>query len=111
MAKDQSVYTLGQTGDTVVYIFPGGNALLDRENKSVGHKLKTLEPQVAAKQATVAEMELASEQEKALVTRLVREGQITEAQYTVASYDQKITGLTLVEALIARGWLSPDIVN
>lgn len=98
--SEDKIYTLGETGDTVIYIFPNGNALMDRETDAIADKLQsaTSHPAKADPAQFVPSADLGE--------RLVAEGVITTAQYSVARYDQAATGMSLMEALIARGWLS-----
>lgn len=84
-------YVLGETGDTVIYIFPGGKALLNRDSEQVPAVLDEHQPSV--------------DDEAALIDRLLATGKLTIAQVQVGRYDQEQTGLPLAEVLAARGWL------
>jgi hypothetical protein len=45
-------YVLGQTGDTVVYIFPTGHALMNRDAANVGTALVKHQPQTPPTRST-----------------------------------------------------------
>ena len=95
-------YVLGQTGDTVVYIFPTGHALMNRDAANVVTALVKHQPQPAQPEPSPA---LSSADEAALIDSLLAKGKLTVAQTQVARYDQSITGMSLTEALTLRGWL------
>lgn len=98
----ETIYTLGQTGETVVYIFPSGNALMDREAHSAKQRLQKAQVDTTRSKA---------EADQAWDQRLVAQGLITAAQLEVARYDQAETGISLIEALVARGWLDPNALG
>ncbi len=104
-------YVLGQTGKTVVYIFPTGDALMNRDAATapatlVEHQRKQGDPTVAQQpEKTDAVADTASANDTLLVDDLLAAGKLTVAQIQVARYDQSVTGLSLKEALILRGWL------
>jgi hypothetical protein len=89
-------YVLGQTGDTVVYIFPTGDALMNRDADAapalVDHQRQTAQPSPAPDEA-------------ALVDQWLAEGKLTIAQIQVARHDQAALGMSLTEALTLRGWI------
>lgn len=93
--EDDSIQTLGKTGQTVVYIFPCGNALVNRN-------------QAEDTQASTA-TQYADHNEHAplqVEEYILQAGLITPGQYSVARYDQAATGLSLVEVLQLRGWIT-----
>jgi len=85
------IHVLGETGETVIYVFPSGGAQLlrDREESS-SHCLSQPQPQ------------------KLLDEQLIESGLITVAQRDVALYDRQATGLGLGDILLMRGWLTED---
>lgn len=98
------VEMLGKTGDTVVYIFPSGGAIADRE-----------EPDFArAEAAIVAHPSTQSRSEPADLTSLtgvqqyldtlVAAAHLTANQKAVALYDYQSTGMDINDILAARGW-------
>ncbi|PSN18945.1 hypothetical protein C7271_09870 [filamentous cyanobacterium CCP5] len=121
------VYTLGTTGDTVVYVFPNGDALLERssclDDRAIADSHEYLEEAGGRNSIRAAELPPSEESNelrsddfktddfktddlKTLEKRLLDAGLITSAQYSVASYDQAITGMSLLEVLEMRGWLA-----
>lgn len=86
-------YVLGETGDTVIYIFPDGEALMNRDAEQVSLVLNECQPSADA------------DDETALIDHLLAAGKLTIAQVQVGRYDQEQTGLPLAEVLAARGWL------
>lgn len=96
---------LGKTGQTVVYVFPQGVAYKSRNKQDL---FSQLDP-IKAELPTLLEAEPIAPE--ALIHRLVDRGQLTEGQMQVARYDQQTTGMNLVDALMARGWLSPDLLD
>lgn len=98
-ADEESVYTLGKTGDTVVYIFPDGDALLERTRQP--------SPQSAQLSTHTPAPIHSGSALSATLEQLIREaGLITVAQYAVAAYDQETTGMSLLEVLEMRGWIT-----
>lgn len=103
-------YVLGQTGNTVVYIFPTGHALMNRDAANASAALVEYQPQTAqsghSQEPAVAPNSVsASPDESALIDQCLADGKLTVAQLQVARYDQSITGMSLMEALTLRGWL------
>ncbi|HIK46477.1 MAG TPA: hypothetical protein IGR64_16590 [Leptolyngbyaceae cyanobacterium M65_K2018_010] len=94
-------YVLGETGQTVVYIFPSGKALLSRDAQNVADLTAPFPPADLSPPSPAQGCE-------AWLNRLLDQGILTPAQVEVGRYDRQTTGLPLVEALMARGWLSPD---
>jgi hypothetical protein len=90
-------YVLGETGKTVIYIFPGGDALMNRDAQESA--------QAALAQHQPAPPQL---QGDALIEQLIAQGRLSSAQVEVGRYDHQITGLSLIDALVARGWIAPD---
>lgn len=137
--KEHLTYTkgpvskIGETGGTVVYIFPGGKACVKKGEKgkksekaeNVSSPLK--EPEMAAaksrrQKATTVPMPtvkssstvskqavspspLSTQTIKRVGDRLVDAGIINTTQLQVALYDQKAMKLRLGDVLIARGWV------
>ncbi|QQE66414.1 hypothetical protein GFS31_31120 [Leptolyngbya sp. BL0902] len=108
---DDADYVLGQTGDTVVYIFPTGHALMNRDTDNASAALVEYQQKTAPNQpqppATASQPTDPSgnEEESALIDQLLADGKVTVAQIQVARYDQSVTGMSLAEALTLRGWL------
>ncbi|HEY9748030.1 MAG TPA: hypothetical protein V6C63_05100 [Allocoleopsis sp.] len=88
------VRVLGETGQTVVYVFPSGGAQLLRDNEGEFSDRPSL-----------------SQSRKLLGEQLIEAGYITAAQRDVALHDQKSTGLRLGEILLMRGWLDEATLN
>jgi hypothetical protein len=98
-------YVLGQTGDTVVYIFPTGHALMNRDAANVGTALVKHQPQPAQPAQPDPSPAQSFSDEAARIDSLLAQGKLTVAQIQVARYDQSVTGMSLTEALTLRGWL------
>jgi hypothetical protein len=107
-------YVLGETGDTVIYIFPGGEALMNRDAEIASAVLAqheqpcqdtTFSP--VTNSFLINDDQLASTptDEADWVDRLLAEGKLTIAQIQVGRYDQETTGISLAEALTLRGWI------
>lgn len=96
--SEETIYTLGKTGDTVIHVFPDGHARMDRKAKDSSQQLPNA-------QSTEPGTEPESE---AFGQSLVQAGSITPGQYQVALHDQTVTGMALKDALVARGWLTPE---
>jgi hypothetical protein len=71
-------------------------------NRMAGHWASKAHPSATAEPAVDLETFLES---------LLHKGQLTEAQLQVGRFDQQTTGMSILEALIARNWLSPEILN
>lgn len=101
---EDSVYTLGSTGDSIVYIFPNGQALIERN----GHPDALSLPDHV--ETSIAKPSGSATYPDGLDQLILDSGLITAAQYSVASYDTTTTGLSLIEVLQTRGWIhSSDI--
>ena len=92
-------YVLGETGKTVIYIFPGGDALMNRDAQEATQALAQHQP---------APPQLEGD---ALIEQLMAQGLLSSAQVQVGRYDHQITGLSLIDALVARGWIAADPGN
>lgn len=90
-------YVLGETGDTVVYIFPGGEALMNRDADQVAAVLGDYQEKPQPQPNPT--------DEAALIDQLLAAGKLTIAQVQVGRYDQEQTGLPLADVLAARGWI------
>ncbi|MEB3290293.1 MAG: hypothetical protein VKI82_10280 [Leptolyngbya sp.] len=97
-AQADADYMLGQTGETVVYIFPTGDALMTRDTANAAADLATSQPALMI-------CPLPSREESALIDQRLAAGKLTVAQVEVARYDQSVTGISLTEALAMRGWI------
>ena len=95
----------GKTGKPLVHGYPQGEA--DRSNNQTEtiHDLDAL----IAEQLTL--LEAPTDNTETIISQLVEQGQVTQAQVQVGRHDQVSTGLNLLEALTARGWLSPEQVE
>lgn len=98
-------YVLGQTGDTVVYIFPTGDALMNRDAATAPDALVEHQRQTARPAQPNPDPVTSSPDEDALLDALLADGKLTVAQVQVARYDQSAMGMSLVEALTLRGWI------
>lgn len=96
------VEILGKTGQTVIYVFPSGNAQVERG------KVAAEQPQIIQTQPKLDQQDAmaASTPEISLspLERLVEAGLLTVIQKEVVQYDQAATGMTVEEILVARGW-------
>jgi hypothetical protein len=99
---DETDGHLGETGQTVVYVFPKGTAYTLRNKTKLFDQLDL----AANEQPTL--LEAPTVNVEAIVNRLVQQGQLTKAQVQVGQYDHESTGMTLLEALVTRGWLSQE---
>jgi len=90
-SDESAIRVLGETGQTVVYIFPDGRGMAEREQPDFD-ALDAANPS-----ATCAETQLLEE--------MVAAGKMSAAQKTVVIHDQQTTGMTIAEILIARGWM------
>lgn len=94
-AQFEPVQVLGETGGTVVYIFPSGGAIADRNQPDFETLQVPDDPANAgAKAQTPA----------AYLDALIAAGQLTETQKAVALYDHQSTGMEITDILVARGW-------
>jgi hypothetical protein len=107
MAKDfeEPQDVLGQTGKTVVYVFPKGAACKLRDQNEVACRLDAL----VSEQPTL--LEAPAIDVDAIIKQLLQQGHLTEAQIQVGRYDQETTGMHIFEALAARGWLTPNQIE
>lgn len=153
-AFDPDVEVIGETGGTVVYVFPGGNAGVKKGKKLAerleeGAKLsnssqapsissavskkqnaarsETVSPrsqsvtspanhspakasgQTAQPQFHCESMPTATDAE-ALAQTLVSSNLISPMQLQVAQYDVSASGMSLLDVLVARGWISKETV-
>ena len=83
------IRVLGETGQTVIYVFPSGGAQMLRDSEDQSSNCLP-QPQLR----------------KLLGEQLIEAGLITVAQRDVALHDQQATGLRLGEILLMRGWLN-----
>ncbi|MGK7887896.1 MAG: hypothetical protein AB4042_01080 [Leptolyngbyaceae cyanobacterium] len=129
-ANPEPTYKVGETGDTVVYIFPSGNACVKKGAKKARQsesaptanvsasvppkppappRPPAPKPPVAFRQPTPpkppAPSSSSASAPQSVGDRLVQSGLISANQLQVALYDQQSMNLELVEVLIARGWL------
>ena len=111
--SEEASQSLGKTGQTVVYVFPHGGAFASRHQDEGTHgpEDKAASPPNDDDVEYLTLAEAPDLDIDAVVTRLVEQGQLTPAQVQVGHHDQASTGLNLIEALAARGWLSDDIVD
>jgi hypothetical protein len=98
-------YVLGQTGDTVIYIFPSGDALMNRDAAEAPAALVEHQQKMASRAPAPAQPADPTPEDAALIDRLLAEGRLTVAQVQVARYDQEVMGMSLVESLTLRGWI------
>jgi hypothetical protein len=95
---------LGKTGDTIVYIFPHGAAMKSRDKQEAEHRLSHIE---GAGQLTPLEAKKIDPIDpEAFINDLISRGTLTSAQVEVSRYDQENTGTSILEALVAHGWLT-----
>lgn len=106
-SSSEVAYTLGKTGQTVVYVFPRGKALLNRDAATTGQHLDWVggagEP---PRDGAGSPGDQADDDGQ--IAQLLAQGIITEAQLQVGRYDQHITGVSLLESLVARGWICSE---
>ena len=143
--KEHPTYTkgpvskIGETGGTVVYIFPGGKACVKKGEKGKknekGEKASSAlnEPKIATaknqrpkvktvpmstvkssptvKKQVSSPSPLSTQTIKRVGDRLVDAGIINPTQLQVALYDQKAMKLRLGDVLIARGWVDQSTLD
>ncbi len=102
---DDADYVLGQTGDTVIYIFPSGDALMNRDADEAPAVLVEHQKKTASRASAPPNPANPTPDDAALIDRLLAEGRLTVAQVQVARYDQEVTGMSLAESLTLRGWI------
>jgi len=90
LTTQSEVRVLGETGQTVVYMFPDGRGLAEREQPDF--------------EAVVTSSVNAAETDEHVLDELVTAGKITPAQKAVVLHDQTMTDMSLDEILMARGW-------
>ena len=128
--KEHPTYTrtpvskIGETGGTVVYIFPGGKACVKKGKKGQKTSPKVKAPGLPtaksrlkkaapvhpspAKSSDAVNSQPSSPSSFSIQKvgdRLVDAGVINSTQLQVALYDQKAMKLRLGDVLIARGWV------
>lgn len=128
----EPVSKIGETGGTVVYIFPGGKACVKKgkkrpKNSAPAHAKTANISTEQSDGSTVAEVDKAVKETRQQPSntqtsefsvdqstqttvqkvgdRLVQAEVINSTQLQVALYDQKTMNLRLGDILIARGWL------
>jgi hypothetical protein len=89
--QSDTVRVLGQTGQTVIYMFPDGRGIAERQQPDF--------------EAMIATSVNAAGPEEETLEDLMATGKITSAQKAVILHDQAMTEMSLDEILIARGWL------
>lgn len=93
----------------MIYIFPTGDALMNRNAATANATLAAYPQQKDQhhKELSAQTLEGAAPapDESAWVDELLAAGKLTVAQVQVARYDQSATGMSLQEALMLRGWL------
>jgi hypothetical protein len=105
-SSSEVAYTLGKTGQTVVYVFPRGKALLNRDAATTDQHLDRVDGS-GDHPRDDADRPGDQADDDGQIAQLLAQGIITEAQLQVGRYDQHITGVSLLEALVARGWVRP----
>ncbi|MEB3232980.1 MAG: hypothetical protein VKJ64_18390 [Leptolyngbyaceae bacterium] len=98
----QPAYKVGDTGNTVVYIFPSGNACVKKGKKE---EVQSVPVVVSQPQPLVPLQSSSAVSAQSIGDRLVQAGLITANQLQVALYDQQSMNLDLSEVLSARGWI------
>jgi hypothetical protein len=99
---------LGNTGDTVVYICPQGMAYKFRGHLDILETLKS--PDLfLTEQPTLLEAQPTDPEH--IIQDLLRQGLLTPGQVQVGRYDHEMTGTSPLEALVARGWISQQILE
>jgi hypothetical protein len=88
------IRVLGETGQTIIYVFPSGGAQLLRDGADqINDSVSQIQPR------------------RPLDEQLIAAGLITIAQRDVALYDQQSTGLCLGDILLMRGWLNEETLS
>lgn len=90
-SDETDIRVLGETGQTVVYIFPDGRGMAEREIPDFDAITNLPVPAVDA--------------ETQLLEELIAAGKMSPAQKIVVIHDQQNTGMTISDILTARGWL------
>jgi len=91
------IRVLGETGQTVVYLFPDGQALADREPPDFDA--------INNVQRSLSVPPVSFNADEQWLDTLVTTGKVTSAQRTVVLHDHERTGMEFAEILSARGWL------
>lgn len=116
---------IGETGGTVVYIFPGGKACVKKGKKSEKSNTSSakgsskrpdvkIESEVGIVQpdtAAVSQQAHPATDAPKIGDRLVEAGVISPTQLQVALYDQSHMNMRLGDVLIARGWIDQDTLE
>ena len=135
--KEHPTYTkepvskIGETGGTVVYIFPGGKACVKKgeKGKKAASSMKVPGMSTAKKRLQKtgpvptpaanpthsvdpqASSPFSTQRVQRVGDRLVEAGVINSTQLQVALYDQKAMKLRLGDVLIARGWTDQSTLD
>ena len=105
----EPVAKIGETGGTIVYIFPEGKACVKKgKRRRQGSSPETSE---AASISAANKNSWKNGQSGDMGDRLVAAGVINATQLQVALYDQKAMNLQLIEVLIARGWADQETLD
>jgi hypothetical protein len=96
-APADPIRILGETGQTVVYLFPDGQAWADREQPDFDA--------VHNVQRALSATPVSLNADEQWLDTLVTTGKVTAAQKIVVLHDQERTGMEFAEILSARGWL------
>lgn len=118
-AEQSDVEILGKTGQTVVYIFPSGNAKVKRGKVSSELPKAQGQGREQSASASTPKAQVASPPQPqprfskpsnpvALIDRLVQVGLLSAVQKEVVQYDQAATGMAVEEILSARGWFNEE---
>ncbi|RZM79666.1 hypothetical protein [Leptolyngbya iicbica] len=91
------IRVLGETGQTVVYLFPDGQAWADREAPDFDA--------ISISQPSSSVAPISPKADEQWLDQLIAAGKVTLAQKAVILHDRESTGLELTEILSARGWL------
>lgn len=89
--QTDDIQVLGETGQTVVYLFPDGRALADREKPDFD--------------ALNSSSNTSTNSELQFLDSLVSTGKMNAAQKLVVLHDYESTGMNISEILSARGWM------
>ncbi|WP_204137323.1 hypothetical protein [Halomicronema sp. CCY15110] len=95
--QSDRIRVLGETGQTVVYMFPDGQAWADREQPDFDAV------KVGQRASSAAPRSLNADEQ--WLNTLVATGKVTLAQQAVVLHDRERTGMDLAEILSVRGWL------
>jgi len=96
--QSEQVRVLGETGDTVIYLFPDGRAVADLQGPDLDASQQSEVPEISTAPS------VSGHSEERLLDNLIAAGKMSLAQKEVVLHDHQITGMNIGDILSARGW-------